>query len=110
MSLKFNMMAVMGVGLALFGCSRDAVQSVDPNLSNPEAQVAVATIQEMGKQLRSIDNCPARFPMYEEVRRTVGSVEGVRERESVIEYMTDYLFSLDFWLLQVFDEPYSFLS
>ena len=110
MSLKFNMMAVMGVGLALSGCSRDAVQSVDPNLSNPEAQVAVATIQEMGKQLRSIDNCPARFPMYEEVRRTVGSVEGVRERESVIEYMTDYLFSLDFWLLQVFDEPYSFLS
>ena len=95
MSLKFNMI-IMGVVLTLSGCSRDSVQSMDPNLSKPEAQVAVATIQEMGRQLKSIDNCPARFPIYEEVRRAVGSVEGVRERESVIEYMTDYLFSLDF--------------
>ena len=96
MSLKFNMMAMMGVVLALSGCSRDAAQSADPCLSKPEARVAVATIQEMGRQLSSIDNCPARFPMYEEVRRTVGDVEGVRERVAVIEYMTDYLFSLDF--------------
>ena len=96
MSLKFNAMVMMFGILALIGCRRDAAQSEDPNLSKPEARVATAKIQEMGVQLTHVDNCPARFPIYEEVRQAVDRVEGVRERVAVIDYMTDTLFSLDF--------------
>lgn len=90
-----NMIAMMGVVLALTGCSRDATNSGDSNLAGPEARSAVAKIHEMENGLKTINDCVAHFPIVNEMLASIGKVMETPERVAVLDYMIERFFSID---------------
>ena len=97
---KDEMNRVLLVGLFFItiatGCGKDGSDNAAAHLLGSGSRQVIAKVDEMGKQLMTINDCPARFPIMEEVQRAVGGVTNLSERVAVLDQLTDYLFALDF--------------
>ena len=97
---KGEMNRVLLVGLFFVtiatGCGKDGSDVAAVHVPSSGSRQMIAKVDEMGRQLMTINDCPARFPIMEEVRRAVGEVTNLSERVAVLDQLTDHLFALDF--------------
>lgn len=78
------------------GCWKGGPDGVTACPSGSSSRQVIAQVDEMGKQLMTINDCPARFPILEEVQRAVCEVTNLSERVAVLDQLTERLFALDF--------------
>ena len=93
---KLMVLNALAFAVLLAGCGKDGLDGAAAHLPGSESRQVIAKVDEMGKQLMTINDCPARFPIMEEVQRAVGEVTNLSERVAVLDQLTDRLFALDF--------------
>ena len=93
---KLMMLNALAFAVLLAGCGKDGSDNAAAYLPGSGSRQVIAKVDEMGKRLMTINDCPARFPIMEEVRRAVAEVTNLSERVAVLDQLTDRLFALDF--------------